>query len=158
MNSISRISESSTIAENAYKDFQTMLSHMGEISKLSDLELVEETESLIGLDYKTASYKRMLLNELIRRYEKAANIKRPEEEFTEPTPEELAEIERIDAEIEAEKDKVIYWVVRFGNSTFYPQHYKDLPSLPAATKFASREEAEETAESLVEAFVVEVTP
>lgn len=156
---IPRISESSTIAARAYESFKVMMKHMSSVSKMSGPELVQEVEVHVDR-FKVASYEHVLLGELIRRYEKAADIKRPDEEYPEPTPEDLAEIDRIEKEMEADKDKVLYYVVRFSNGSFFvaDKGYKGLlgASLSEATHYSTREEAELVAP--VEATVVEVTP
>lgn len=152
-----RISESSTIAAKAYESFKAMMAHMSKVGKLSGLELIDEVETHVDC-FKVASYEHVLLGELIRRYEKAADIKRPDEEYPEPTPEDLAEIDRIEKEMEAEKDKVLYWVVRLEDGRFYPQSLNDIPSLPLATHFSIRAEADKMAHAIPGSTIVEVTP
>lgn len=152
-----RISESSTIAAKAYESFKAMMAHMSKVGKLSGLELIDEVETHVDC-FKVASYEHVLLGELIRRYEKAADIKRPDEEYPEPTPEDLAEIDRIEKEMEAEKDKVLYWVIRFSDGSFFAadKDWLDTPSLSDATHYSTREEAEIVVPT--DATVVEVTP
>jgi len=154
---MNRISESSTIAARAYESFKVMMDHMSSVSKMSGLELVQEVEVHVD-HFKIASYEHVLLDELIRRYEKAADIKRPDEEYPEPTPEDLAEIDRIEKEMEAEKDRVLYYVIRFSNGSFFAadKGWLDTLSLSEATHYSTREEAEMVAPS--DATIVEVTP
>ena len=154
---MNRISESSTLAARAYESFQTMLNHSLKASKLSGLELIEEVETHVDR-FKVASYEHALLDELVRRYEKAASVVRPEEEFPEPTEADLAEVEAIEKEMEAEKDRVLYYVIRFHDGLFYSRDEAPVPvpSLSEATHYSTREEAEMIA--LTDATVVEVTP
>lgn len=158
---MNRISESAIFAAKAYESFKAMMSHMDEISKLTPLQFIEEVEALIGLDYKHGSYKRMLVDELVRRYEKAADIKRPEDEFPEPTEADFAEIEAIEKEMEAEKDKVLYWVIQFSDGTFRAADESG-PDIRVdfrrAGRYPSQEAANEMAKKTIGATVVEVVP
>jgi len=153
---MNRISESSTIAQSALKSFKEMISHMDKVRKLSDLELVERVEEINP--FKVLSFNHVLIDELVRRYEKAAFVVRPEEEFPEPTEADLKEVETIEAEIEANRDKVLYYVIRFGNGSFFAadKGCLDTLSLSEATHYTTREEAKMVAP--VDATVVEVTP
>ncbi|MFA6159458.1 MAG: hypothetical protein WC763_07570 [Candidatus Paceibacterota bacterium] len=155
-NPIPRVSESALIAKSALKSFKEMISHMDKVRKLSGLELIEEVEEINP--FKVLSYNHVLIDELVRRYEKAASVVRPEEEFPEPTEADLAEIDAIEKEMEAEKDRVLYWVIRFEDGRFYPQPLNDLPSLPAALRFSIHTEAEMAADAIPGSTLVEVTP
>lgn len=149
-----RISESAIRAEGAYESFKLMLAYASNATKLTGLELIDEIETHVDR-FKAASYEHALLSELIRRYEKAAQVVRPEEEYPEPTPEDLREIERIEAEIEADKDKVLYYVIRFWDGTFSSSSGV-VTGIKAATQYPSQEAANEVAETLTGATVVEV--
>lgn len=151
-----RISESATCAENSFASFQAMMLHMEKATKLTGLELIDEVETFVDR-FRAVSYEHALLGELVRRYEKVAGIERPSEDFTDPTSEELAEIDRIDAEIEAERDKVLYYVIRFEDGTFYCRDTAPTSthSLLDATRYPNRESAQEIAQT--DATVIEVT-
>jgi hypothetical protein len=153
---MNRISESSTIAQSALKSFKEMISHMDKVRKLSSLELIEQVEEINP--FKTLSFNHVLIDELVRRYEKATSVVRPEEEFPEPTEADLKEVEAIEAEIEANRDKVLYYVIRFDDGSFFAadKGWLDTLSLSEATHYPTREEAEMVAP--VDATVVEVTP
>lgn len=158
---MNRISESAIFAAKAYESFKAMMSHMDKINKLTPLQFIEEVEALIGLDYKHGSYKRMLVDELVRRYEKAADIKRPEDEFPEPTEADFAEIEAIEKEMEAEKDKVQYYVVRFENGSFYASNQvvgNTGTDFSHAVRFTSQEAAQCAGMICDRTTVVEVVP
>jgi len=156
---MNRISESSTIAQSALKSFKEMISHMDKVRKLSGLELIERVEEINP--FKVLSYNHVLIDELVRRYEKAASVVRPEEEFPEPTEADLAEVEAIEAEIEANRDKVLYYVIRFGDGLFHkPGALAKSIAVPfdAAYRFPTHEDAEAMAKILTDATAVEVTP
>lgn len=155
--SIPTISESRVLAEKSYESFVALMSHMSKVGKFTELELIEEVESKIRLPL--SSYEHTLMSELVRRYEKAANIKRPEDEWPEPTADDLAEIERVEAEIEANKNKVLYWVVRFNDGTFRAPDQSSLDirvGFDKAARYPSQESASEVAAKDLMATVVGV--
>lgn len=157
---VPRISESRALAEKSYESFKALLGHMSKVSKLTELELIEEVESKIR--FPLSSYEHTLMNELVRRYEKTANIKRSEDEWPEPTADDLAEIERVEAEIEANKDKVLYWVVRLPDGTFDWHDGWHNPGfqveLSKASHYPTQEAAEQVAKNIVGSTVVGVVP
>lgn len=158
MNS-SRISESAVIAEKALESFKVMMAHHSKVTKLTDLELVEDVEYLVGLDYKSSSYERALIGELARRYEKVVQVVRPEEGFEEPTEQDLKEMEEIEKKMEADKDKVIYWVVRLENGDFVRSGLGSTSNLSEAAHYVLKKYADEEASYWgPKSTVVEITP
>ena len=153
-----RISETSAWAASAWESFKLMMAHHSKVHPLSGLDLIREVETRIEYRFKTGTYERALLDELISRYEKLAEVKRPEDDFTEPTEAELAEVDAIEAEIEANRDKVIYYVARDDKGLFMTAHDGPTKSLRDALRFTTREDTHKALSGLAYWTVVGVTP
>ena len=150
-----QLSESRLFAESAYQSFLAMMKNFDKAHKLTDVDLVEEVETRIGT-FKSASWEYAILSELIRRFEKAAKVERVDD-YVEPTPEELAQMEKEEAEIEAAMDKPLYWVIQFGDGQFNaPIGYA--AKLSDAVHYPTVKAANDAVSNMVNATVVEVLP
>ncbi len=129
-----------------------------EIENLSDAALSDLVIEKVWGQLNLGSEEDMLLNEMINRFDAAKGIERDDEGEVvverELTAEDHAAIEKGWKQLKAAIEKP-HFVIRFKNGHFHPLSY-EVPSLPDATRYATREEAQAIADTLVEATVVEV--
>lgn len=119
--------------ERFFESLMKMISFLGVVGKLSDVELIQHVEERVGGNLSTLGMEGCLLNELIRRFEKAKGIQKSE--FLEEWP---------------------TYVVRFADGSFNMGE-GHTSSLPEATRYPTREVAEAVASELIDATAVEVS-